>query len=136
MAEDREGLRLNPHDDEARLGFGVALETKGDVEGAIAEYREGLRLNPNNFKAHYDLGSALRREGDYNGAIAEDREALRLNPGYAQARVNLGAAPLPSDFQCPRRSRAQFFRENGQFDRYVVRFRLEVHRRRGPQQRH
>jgi len=47
-----------------------------------------------------------------------------------------GAAPLPSDFQCPSRLRAQFFREIGQFDRYVVRFRLEVHRRRGPQQRH
>ena len=44
--------------------FGVALQDKGDLEGAIAEYRAALHLNPNHVSAHEGLGTALHSKGD------------------------------------------------------------------------
>ena len=47
----------------AHYNLGVALGSKGDLDGAIAEYREALRLNPNNDEAHVNLGVALGQQG-------------------------------------------------------------------------
>jgi tetratricopeptide (TPR) repeat protein len=75
-----------------RVNSGVALENKGDWDGAIAEYREAIRLNPNSDLAHTHLGFALWEKGDWDGAMAEYREVLRLNPHDDAAHNNLGAA--------------------------------------------
>ena len=63
--------QLNPDDDNVHYNRGVALQQKGDVDGAIAEYREALRSNPNNEEAHAGLGLALGQKHDWDGAISE-----------------------------------------------------------------
>jgi tetratricopeptide (TPR) repeat protein len=88
----RQAFRLNPNNDNVHVNLGLALDNKGDLQGAIGEYREALRLNPNNDIAHYNLGLALDDKGDLEGAIGEYREALRLNPGNETAHINLGSA--------------------------------------------
>ena len=74
----------------AHGNLGVALQTKGRFQEAVAHYTEALRLNPGYAKAHNNLGSVLYAEGKYEEAEAHFTEALRFNPGYDQAHNNLG----------------------------------------------
>ena len=98
-AAARQALRVNPENERARdflvlahTGRGLALEKKGDLDGAIAEYHEALRLDPKNELGHTDLGGALEKKGDIDGAVAEYRVALRLNPNNAVTHFSLGGA--------------------------------------------
>ena len=52
----REALRLNPSSGLAHSFLGLALEMKGDRQGALEEYRAAYTLDPNNaqFKQAYD----------------------------------------------------------------------------------
>ena len=77
---------------ETHINLGVALELRGDLDGAIAEYRQALRMKPDDAKAHYNLGGALRLKGDLDGAISEYRQALRLKPDFPAAQNNLAIA--------------------------------------------
>jgi tetratricopeptide (TPR) repeat protein len=76
----------------ARLNLGYALQSNGDLDGAIAAYRETLRLKSDYAEAHNDLGCALAEKGNLEGAIAEYHTTLRLKPNYAEAHNNLGFA--------------------------------------------
>jgi Flp pilus assembly protein TadD len=79
------------------LKRGVALDEKGDAEGAIKEFQTAIRLDPNNAEPHYDLAVELAHKGDLSGAIAEYRTAIRLNPNDAAAHNNLGTALTDKD---------------------------------------
>ena len=46
IAEYREALRLNPNLAEAHNNLGVALERKGDRQGALEEYRAAYTRDP------------------------------------------------------------------------------------------
>jgi Flp pilus assembly protein TadD len=92
IAAWREEIRLRPDSPNARLNFGLALSTSGDVPGAIAAYRESLRLRPDQAVAHFNLGTNLAQSGDLPGGIASLREAIRLKPDLAAAHENLGIA--------------------------------------------
>jgi Flp pilus assembly protein TadD len=69
---------------------GIALQQKGDLDGAIVKYREALALDPKDEQAHLGLGSALQKKGDPDGAIAEYRQALAAKPDLAGAHIGLG----------------------------------------------
>jgi tetratricopeptide (TPR) repeat protein len=92
LSAARQAFRVNPNNDNVHVNLGLALDNKGDIEGAIREYREALRLNPNNDIAHYNLGLALDDKGDLDAAMGELREALRLNPTFENAHNILGSA--------------------------------------------
>jgi tetratricopeptide (TPR) repeat protein len=72
--------------------LGLALQDKGDLDGALAECREAIRLNPKESISHNNLGVALGSKGDVEGAIAEYREAIRLDPKQSFSHSNLGLA--------------------------------------------
>lgn len=76
----------------AYANLGVALDSKGDPNGAIAEFQSALQLKPADAKTHANLGLALEKKGDSDGAIAELRTAKRLKPDDPWAIANLGLA--------------------------------------------
>uniref|UniRef100_UPI003AF5FC69 tetratricopeptide repeat protein n=12 Tax=Thiolapillus sp. TaxID=2017437 RepID=UPI003AF5FC69 len=79
------GLQYAWHD----LGF--ALDTQGDLDGAINAYRQQLKAKPDHPWAWYNLGSALGKQGNLDGAIEAFRQQLEINPDHEWAWNNLGA---------------------------------------------
>jgi tetratricopeptide (TPR) repeat protein len=69
--------------------LGVALQSKGDLDGGIAAWRQAITLNPKFIPAHNNLGTALRLKGDTKGGAAEYRLAVALDANYTLARNNL-----------------------------------------------
>jgi tetratricopeptide (TPR) repeat protein len=59
----RAAVAIRPTSAEARSILGIALEGKGDVDGAIAAYRQAVALSPEFTIALYNLASALRSQG-------------------------------------------------------------------------
>ena len=70
--------------------LGVAYETAGDPEAAVAAFRQGISRDRKHADSHYNLANALRRMARDADAVAPYREALRLEPGFADAHHNLG----------------------------------------------
>ncbi len=81
-----------PNDAETHYNLGLALQTLGQFDAAIASYRRALVLRPNDADAHSDLGNALQELGRHEAAVASYRRALALNPRDVEAYNNLGFA--------------------------------------------
>jgi serine/threonine protein kinase/tetratricopeptide (TPR) repeat protein len=88
----RVAVALRPDSGIAHTNLGFALNTKGDLNGAIAEYRKAIEIDPKFAGAHANLGSALQGKGDLDGAIAANRKAIELEPKFAPAHTFLGNA--------------------------------------------
>ena len=71
---------------------GLALQNKGDLDGALIEYGEAIRLKPDYADAYNNRGIARSDTRDFDGAIKDYSEAIRLNPDYALAYNNRGNA--------------------------------------------
>jgi tetratricopeptide (TPR) repeat protein len=69
---------------------GLALWTKGDLEGAIRSCREAIRIDPKHANAHFNLGVVLFAKKDVEGAIRSFREAIRIAPKLGEAHGGLG----------------------------------------------
>jgi Flp pilus assembly protein TadD len=78
----------------AHNNLGAVLESRGQIDEAMAHYAEAFRLRADDEPAHYNLGNALYKKGQFDEAIAEYQNALRLNPKDAAALKNLGNAFL------------------------------------------
>ena len=76
----------------AHNGLGLALDRKGDREGAIEQYREALEIDPRCAEARLNLGVVLDKCGRREEAIAQYDKVLEIDPESAQARYNLGLA--------------------------------------------
>ena len=68
------------------------LETRGDIDGAIAHFEKSLRLKFDHPEIHNSLTYALLRKGDPDAVIGEARVALNLQPNNADMHVMLGMA--------------------------------------------
>jgi Flp pilus assembly protein TadD/2-polyprenyl-3-methyl-5-hydroxy-6-metoxy-1,4-benzoquinol methylase len=68
----------------------LALQTLGDMEGAVAGYRRALALNPDDPDTYNNMGNALAALDRPENAVAAFRRALALQPGNAVAHNNLG----------------------------------------------
>jgi Flp pilus assembly protein TadD/2-polyprenyl-3-methyl-5-hydroxy-6-metoxy-1,4-benzoquinol methylase len=68
----------------------LALQTLGDMEGAVAGYRRALALNPDDPDTYNNMGNALAAQNRLEEAVAALRRALALQPGNAVAHNNLG----------------------------------------------
>jgi tetratricopeptide (TPR) repeat protein len=70
----------------------VALQQRGDLEGAVSAYQAFLASYPQNVEARSNLGVVLARLGRFEEAIDAYRKALAVDPGNVAVRVNLGIA--------------------------------------------
>jgi len=86
----REAIRLDPELFEARRTLGVALQSMGDLDGAVEELRALVTLQPNLVSARYSLATALMAKQDWSSARRELEEALRQRPELEQAHYSLG----------------------------------------------
>ena len=50
---------------------GLARQTKGDLDGAIADYSKAIELNPKIAEAYNNRGLARYDKEDFDGAIAD-----------------------------------------------------------------
>ena len=59
-------IELNPKDAGLFYGRGVAYESKGDHDKAIADYTEAIRLDPKSADAYCDRAGAYMGKGSYD----------------------------------------------------------------------
>lgn len=86
----RHALRVTSNNFMIHNNLGLALDMKGDLDGAIVEFQKAIRTNPNFKKAHNNLGLALAKKGDLDYAIREFQLALLIDPLFDDASNNLG----------------------------------------------
>ncbi len=67
----------------------LALQQKGDLDGAVAAYRSFLATHPTEVGAHSNLGVVFSKLGRYDEAEKEYREALKLDPSNTAIALNL-----------------------------------------------
>lgn len=72
------------------LNEALALERRGDFEGAITSYRLALRDHPKDPRILQNLAIALSRTGRLDDAIRHYRRALELDGSLAGAHYGLG----------------------------------------------
>jgi Flp pilus assembly protein TadD len=77
--------------------LGMALEKKGDLDGAIREFREALHLNMYDADAHSNFGDALEKKGGHDEALVQKHDAEELKLGH-----DLPPPPLPPPPPPPR----------------------------------
>ena len=73
------------YDASGHYALGIALNSQGKRDDAIAEYREAIRLRPDYPEAHCNLGHVLRAQGNYAGSLAMLRRGHELGtkkPGW------------------------------------------------------
>lgn len=87
----RQALTLDDDNVLARVMLADALNTSGDVDGALTEAREAVRRAPAHAMAHVKFGEVLQEKQEWEGATAEYREAIRLDPSNSLAFYDLGA---------------------------------------------
>ena len=83
-------LTKNPGCWMAHYNLGIALNDRGDTDGAVAHYRQAVELRPGYAEAHYNLGRLLAQKGQLDEAVAHYEKVLEINPADAEARNNLG----------------------------------------------
>lgn len=88
----RHTLQITTGNYVVHTNLGFALQTRGDLIGAVTEYRKALRINPRHAGAHNNLGTVFIITGDFDGAIMEFQEALRTDPNDTRVHNNLGHA--------------------------------------------
>jgi predicted O-linked N-acetylglucosamine transferase (SPINDLY family) len=73
----------------AHLNLGIALETLGQVDAALAAYEAALAAEPRNAYAGYNLGKAHFVRGNLERAEALLKAALASKPDFPEAHVVL-----------------------------------------------
>jgi tetratricopeptide (TPR) repeat protein len=125
---------ISIQDSNSHFNRGSALQSQGDVSGAIVEYQAAIQSNHTNPAAYDGLGQALLAQGRTGEAVAQLQKAVCYDnqPTYRQhlASVQQGGGSSPTGalgtlqstvFQNPesvagRLALAQEFRRNGDAD--------------------
>ena len=89
-AAGRNAIAIDPNLAEGYKALGSALQTKGDVRGALALYRQAVSLNPNYAAAINNIGFVAGSLGAYDEAAAWMTKAGRLEPNVARWAANVG----------------------------------------------
>src|ERR1700730_1556079 len=76
----RRAVALDGGDAEARSRLAIALNTRGDHQGAQAEAERALAISPNLADAHGALGVVLTYSGRPKEGLAALKTCIRLDP--------------------------------------------------------
>jgi tetratricopeptide (TPR) repeat protein len=81
-------------DGAGELSLGLALESTGDLDGALEAFRQAVALEPSRTSAHAHLASLLWSREQYMQAIAEWETVTAQQPGDVEAGLALARAYL------------------------------------------
>jgi len=81
---------VTKNNDLALLNLGVALNTQGRYEEALATYRRAEAFGSQHYEIYNNLGNVLRILGRPAESLAEYRKAIQLNPGNAALHLAAG----------------------------------------------
>lgn len=87
-------VAAHPHYPVPWTKLGLALQSAGDLAGAIDCHRQAINVSSRYPWAHINLGVAIQAQGDLAKAAEAYREAIRLQPDNPQAHINLGQVLL------------------------------------------
>lgn len=82
-------LKLNPKDDIACYGLGMAQLQLGNVNGAKASFRRAIDLAPQSAFNHFRLGEILETESNFTEAKRHFAKAVELEPTNDEFRQRL-----------------------------------------------
>lgn len=82
-------VEVEPDNIMARVGLGVALVEKNELDEAIRLLRSTLDLGAKNGFVHFYLGKALELNGDLDDAAEQYETAVHLVPDHADAMARL-----------------------------------------------
>lgn len=88
----RRAAAHQPDDARIQSALGRALESTGDLDGAIASYVRATTLDAGNADDWFRLGESYRKTGRPEEAREAWRRALEVNPGLESARRRLNGA--------------------------------------------
>jgi tetratricopeptide (TPR) repeat protein len=69
---------------------GLARQSAGDIDGAIADFTQAVALDPKDVAALDQRGLAREARGDIDGALADFNQVITLDPKQADAFNNRG----------------------------------------------
>jgi tetratricopeptide (TPR) repeat protein len=84
-------LKLQPHNADYLLHYGVLLAKLVEPDLALANMLEAQRLDPSNPLTRYQIGKRYREMGKFTEARKELEAAVRLRPNLSPAFYQLGA---------------------------------------------
>lgn len=90
---DNPAIKVDSKDAEGWNDRGIARQTRGDLDGAIADYTRAIELDPKYARAYSSRSLVKRKKGDLKGAAADYNRAIELDPTL----VKPPAQPLPRD---------------------------------------
>jgi protein O-mannosyl-transferase len=86
----RHALAVTKNNYLAHNNLGVAISTRGDIEGAIWHYRQAIKIKPNYIRACDNIGFKLFDEKKYNEALNQFQECLKIDPENSITHIGLG----------------------------------------------
>jgi TolB-like protein/Tfp pilus assembly protein PilF len=86
----RQALTIDPNLAEGYKALGGALQTKGDVRGALELYKKAVSINPNYAAAINNIGFVAWSLGSYDEAAKWMRKVCLLEPNSARWTANVG----------------------------------------------
>lgn len=93
----KRAARQAPNSAKAHADLGIALQSTGELEAAVASQRRALELDPGMVRLHaimapalFALGQAEAAQESYRHALARDPDNARLHYGLGEALRRLG----------------------------------------------
>ncbi len=90
----REGLKLDPANNDLFVILSDALVASGRFEEAEKTYVDGINRDPQNKFYHYNYGVLLLKKDLFPEAIAELKKAVQIDSNYESAVYNLASAHI------------------------------------------
>ena len=76
---------------------GIALQSRGDLQGAIQSFQQAVESDPSDVQAGNDLAYALLKSNQTSTALNQLETVLQQAPSWSTAWMNLGLALSASD---------------------------------------